>query len=981
MSEIDLSQLPDFIVEATEHLEEMETLLLQLVENPDDLDILNEIFRPVHTIKGSAQFIGLTKVSVLAHRLEDLMDKLRDGSMQATSLIVETLIDARDRIVLLVKELEQTQQEESAIEDLIDKLTVILEGDESSIKVEASNQPVQPALLTESEVEASLSSASESTDGDYQEESDEELFSIYLGQLREQTAVIESAVEDIDNAEDKEARLLSCIEAVNKLNSSANYMGYDEVADFFNGWADSIKEAHKAVAKGSDIAFSFMGFYFSELKQLFPQLNQQDDQAEVKESLSKVSNNQVAEIQSQSKAQQLTAPGEGSYEEHDEELFSIFTTQLQQQVVNLKSIIAGLDETTDKSNGLQCCIDIIKKLTASASYMGYEDVADFYKGWTDTMEAAATSISRGKDVSLSFMDFYFVELKQFFPQLDLHHNENNDEVMESDAPSVSEKSEHIKEQVSATDDIEAALSASANIIQDDDLFGRLTKALDATIHQVSETEVETLNTVFDEMVSPKKEEKKKPEKVSTPTKPERRVPMGDRRLDERRQFEERREKREGKDKKLKRSLRVDSEKIDMLMNQVGELVVDRSYFVQLLNELGELQQHLKENQNLDQKEQKMLRTFNYRLGEAISGLGRTSNELQEGVMKMRMLPISQIFNRYPRLVHDLTHNTDKKVSLVVNGEDTELDKMIVEELSDPLIHIIRNAVDHGIESMDYRKQSGKQAEATLALNAYQESNNIVIEVTDDGRGIDREKIKNKAIEKGLFSDDELDRMSPSEINRIILTAGFSTAAKVSNTSGRGVGMDVVRKNIEKLNGSLEIESKPGVGTRMRVKIPLTLAIIHALMIRTGKDVFAIPLANVDETVRINTEEISTVEGVEVIYLRGQTLPVFRLSSLFSIESDRNTERLYVVIVSSGGQKVGFVVDEMMGQDEVVIKPLVDYVQDKSGFSGATIVGDGRISLILDVYEMVRITAERQTRKHQRQTARLKEKIKPRAKAD
>ena len=168
---------------------------------------------------------------------------------------------------------------------------------------------------------------------------------------------------------------------------------------------------------------------------------------------------------------------------------------------------------------------------------------------------------------------------------------------------------------------------------------------------------------------------------------------------------------------------------------------------------------------------------------------------------------------------------------------------------------------------------------------------------------------------------------------------------------------------------------------MRVKIPLTLAIIHALMIRTGKDVFAIPLANVDETVRINTDEISTVEGVEVIYLRGQTLPVFRLSSLFSIESDRNTERLYVVIVSSGGQKVGFVVDEMMGQDEVVIKPLVDYVQDKSGFSGATIVGDGRISLILDVYEMVRITAERQTRKHQQQTARLKQKIKPRAKTD
>ncbi len=978
MSEIDLSQLPDFIVEATEHLEEMETLLLQLVETPDDLEILNEIFRPVHTIKGSAQFIGLTKVSALAHRLEDLMDKLRDASMQATPTIVEVLIEARDRIVQLVKELEHTQEEESSIDDLKDKLTAILEGDENAIQSAVSSQSDQS--IESKIIDEPLPSSNEQVDGNFDEENDEELFSIYLAQLREQTAVIQLAMDDIDNAEDKEARLLACIESVNKLNSSANYMGYGEVAEFLNGWADSIKEAHKAVVKGKDIALSFMDFYFAELKQLFPQLKQQADQPEITDSQSSVSDNQVAETQASSSAQQFTAPGEGSYEEHDEELFSIFTNQLQQQVTSLKSMTAGIDDAADKSDRLSDCIKILEKLNASASYMGYEEIAEFYDGWIDTLKAAAKSVSRGKEVALSFMDFYFSELKQFFPELDLHAVASDDEIVEPESPEF-EIPEPIKIQMPDADDIEAALSASANIVHDDDLFSRLSNALDATIHQVSEAEVETLNTVFDEMVAPKKEVKAKPAKEVAPAEPERRVPAGDRRLDERRLFEERRKSREGKDKKLKRSLRVDSEKIDSLMNQVGELVVDRSYFVQLLNELGELQQHLKENQNLDQKEQKMLRTFNYRLGEAISGLGRTSNELQEGVMKMRMLPISQIFNRYPRLVHDLTHNSNKKVNLVVNGEETELDKMIVEELSDPLIHIIRNAVDHGIENMEDRKQVGKQPEATLALNAYQESNNIVIEVTDDGRGLDREKIKNKAIDKGLFTADELERMSPSEINRIILTAGFSTADKVSNTSGRGVGMDVVRKNIEKLNGSLEIETKPGIGTRMRVKIPLTLAIIHALMIRTGSDVFAIPLANVDETVRINTDEISTVEGVEVIYLRGQTLPVFRLSSLFSIESDQNTERMYVVIVSSGGQKVGFVVDEMMGQDEVVIKPLVDYVQDKSGFSGATIVGDGRISLILDVYEMVRITAERQALKHKKQTARLKEKIKPRAKAD
>jgi len=971
MSEIDLSQLPDFIIEATEHLEEMETLLLQLVDNPDDLEILNEIFRPVHTIKGSAQFIGIARVSVLAHRLEDLMDKLRDGSMQSTPIIVETLIESRDRIVQLVKELEQSQQEESSVDDLIDKLSTLLEGGDSV--------GIQQSQLTEAEVQEQLSSEplssnTETVENGFQEEGDEELFSIYLNQVREQAAIIRTAMDDIDDAEDKENRLTGCIEAVDKLRSSANYMGYDEVASFCNGWSESIHEARKSVVKGNEIALSFMEFYFAELKQLFPQLGQN-----LAQSVAGVPSAEGTQAQVEPEIHQSVDSAVDFNEEHDEELFAIFTNQLQEQVTNLKSITLDLDNALDKENKLRHCLEIITKLNSSASYMGYEEIAEFYVGWSETIEGAIKAISRGKDVALSFMGFYFAELKQYYPQIDF---EKISAIEEVKAPVIDEDTQDtivFEKAQDDSDDLEAALLAGASVQQDDELFGHLSSALDESIHQVSETEVETLNSVFDEMVSTNKVAKEEPEKEIKPVKPERRKAV-DRRLEDRRLFEERRRIREGKDKKTKRSLRVDSEKIDTLMNQVGELVVDRSYFVQLLNELGDLQQYFKEKLDLDQKEQKMFRTFNYRLGEAISGLGRTSNELQEGVMKMRMLPISQIFNRYPRLVHDLTHNTDKKVNLVVNGEDTELDKMIVEELSDPLIHIIRNAVDHGIESMEDRQQLGKQAEATLALEAYQESNNIVIEVTDDGRGINREKIKKKAIEKGLFTADELERMSVAELNRIILTAGFSTADKVSNTSGRGVGMDVVRKNIEKLNGNLDIESKPGAGTRMRVKIPLTLAIIHALMIRTGSDVFAIPLANVDETVRINTDEISTVEGVEVIYLRGQTLPVFRLSSLFNIKSDMNTERLYVVIVSSGGQRVGFVVDEMMGQDEVVIKPLVDYVQEKSGFSGATIVGDGRISLILDVYEMVRITAERQAIKHRQQTARLKEKIAPRAKS-
>ncbi len=257
----------------------------------------------------------------------------------------------------------------------------------------------------------------------------------------------------------------------------------------------------------------------------------------------------------------------------------------------------------------------------------------------------------------------------------------------------------------------------------------------------------------------------------------------------------------------------------------------------------------------------------YRFSEAIISLGRTSNELQEGVMKVRMLPIAQLFNRYPRLVHDLAHTNDKKVQLEIRGEDTELDKMIIEEISDPLIHMIRNAIGHGIETPEVRKQLGKPETGTLVLEAYHDSNHIVIEVTDDGRGIDPEKIRAKAEEMALFTSEELNRMSADDLTRFIMLPGFSTAKEIDSTSGRGVGMDVVKKNIEKLNGTIEVESKLGVETKIRLKIPLTLAIIQALLVRVGEDSYTIPLANVEETLRVAQHEISIMEDTEVMYLR------------------------------------------------------------------------------------------------------------------
>ena len=414
---------------------------------------------------------------------------------------------------------------------------------------------------------------------------------------------------------------------------------------------------------------------------------------------------------------------------------------------------------------------------------------------------------------------------------------------------------------------------------------------------------------------------------------------------------------------LRQSIRVDAAKIDALMNQVGELVVSRAWFSQLFHEMRGLQQNLQHHARLEAREMKQVKGLTFRLSEATVALGRVANELQEGVMKVRMLPIAQLFNRYPRLVFDLVRDGNKKVGLDIRGEETELDKMVIEAISDPLIHIIRNAVDHGIETAEERQRLGKPESGTIHLEAYHEGNHVVIEIADDGRGLDMERIKAKAVAGGFATREEIDRMPVKELTGLIMQPGFSTAAEITHTSGRGVGMDVVKQNIEKLNGTIEIDSTPGAGTQFRIKIPLTLAIIPALLVQVRSELFTIPLSTVEETIRIAPQDLSTIEGVEVMQLRDNTLPLVRLAELFNMPAETADDgRAFVVVVSTGMKRVGLVVDVLLGQEEVVIKPLEDYLQEKSGFSGATILGDGRISLILDIYELVNLSIDRQTQR-------------------
>jgi two-component system chemotaxis sensor kinase CheA len=424
-----------------------------------------------------------------------------------------------------------------------------------------------------------------------------------------------------------------------------------------------------------------------------------------------------------------------------------------------------------------------------------------------------------------------------------------------------------------------------------------------------------------------------------------------------------------RERMIKQSIRVDSTKIDSLMNQVGELVVSRSGFAQLFAEMRDLQLTLKQSMKLNSSEMQKVKEITNRINEATISLGRVTSELQENVMKVRMLPIAQLFSRYPRLVHDLVKSTQKKVSLEIHGEDTELDKMLIEQIADPLVHIIRNAVDHGIEDVSERLQKGKPEEGTLRLEAYHESNYVVIEISDDGRGMDPEQIRARALEQSFVDDQEVESYNEQELLALIMRPGFSTAKEVTTTSGRGVGMDVVKDNIDKLNGTIDIQSTIGAGVTFRIKIPLTLAIIPALMVRVESELFTVPLPTVDETLLIRNDEISTIEGMEVYYLRENTVPLIRLAELFNMRSTTvDPDELFVVIVNTGAKQVGLVVDQLKAREEVVIKPLEDYLQEKSGFSGATILGDGSISLILDVPEIVQLALGQYIRRTSAATA-------------
>jgi chemotaxis protein histidine kinase CheA len=996
---IDDSLLQDFILETKEHLDEIENNLLQLSsDETDDIEILNDIFRSIHTIKGSSEYLGIAKIAQLSHRVENLLDQIRNNIATINEIIIDTLIACRDRIEILIQELSQSGAEISEIEDILHQIDILNQD-----YVAQDNQKIQDDHpngddFSQLRVDDKKDTINAEINVVYEEDYDTELFEIFIEQLREGFLSLKEYLISISNGSSIDTILRECVKKIETFKTSANYMGYEHLGSTYERWIGDLNELKNNMNAENmlDDLSNILLNNIQNIAAMFPKTNAFEDllsdfllqsdaekleekkstndddevldlvlkvdestdsdkpmQESITESEIEIKTDSEVTVDKQSEEEEFddlsfsepliledfvpssdvehTAEIEQYNDVYDKEI-SVSDSEKDPELIELSEIISE-DYFRDDLDNAQQTKELVEKLESTFN-SNFESDAEKLKN-EDFKSLDTTPFSTSDEEILSDEN-----LSKKDSVIDNEEDIVENKISENDEAKNDEKSELINnvEINSLRDEQTESEGESVSISYSEEMLENLRNEFDISNVDKNHSFFKS-ETHLDPVTIDKTTENQIPSGIKNSS-----IEKGSRR-------------------QLSQSVRIDADKIDTLINQVGELVVSRAFFSQLYNEMRSFEHYLKQNAIIEKKDLKQIKGLTYRLNEATLALGRVANELQDKVMRVRMLPISQLFNRYPRLVHDLVKGVDKKVKLEILGEDTELDRMVIEKIADPLIHIIRNSIDHGIETTTERISKGKPAVGTLRLEAYHESNHVVIKIIDDGRGINLEKIKTKALEKQLLNRDEIERMSERELTSLIMQPGFSTASQVTHTSGRGVGMDVVKKNVEKLNGTLEIESKFGIQTQIRIKIPLTLAIIPALLVRIGHDLFTIPLSTVDETIRVYKHELTNIEGIEVIHLRNENIPLLRLAEVFNISSNNNTEKDFVVIVKTSSTRVGLVVDTLLGQEEVVIKPLEDYLQESTGFSGATILGDGRISLILDVYELVSLCKDKQARKN------------------
>ena len=799
--------LQDFLVEAGEILEQLSEQLVLLEQTPDDVDLLNAIFRGFHTIKGGAGFLQLNALVDCCHVTENLFDILRNGKRGVTPELMDVVLQALDAINIMFEQVQSKEEVTSADATLIQSLEALVNGDDLKVEETTASAPKENTGIQQSDVpdNTELFDAPNNTEL-FDAPNNTELFD-----TPNNTELFDTPSPSMNAgiSNDKSSGLVGGINSnephqrsVSEIAQEAS-LSSDEISDDeFEKLLDTI---HGEGQHGSELPTSASSVAVTSTESSSDEITE----AEFESLLDQLHGSSAAEVSEQLLAVQPPAS----------------TVQSTVAVTNSSSETITDDEFDS----------LLDQLHGSGK-------GPNGGGSASIQQLAAKKESNAAPPSISK------------PALKSTSTEN------SEKKSTAEKPKHASTKAGA-EKVKLAVGGKA--------APKGGKAVSATV--AGETTV-----------------------------------------------------------------RVDTQRLDDIMNMVGELVLVRNRLVRLGSSTGDEE-----------------------MSKAVSNLDVVTADLQTSVMKTRMQPIKKVFGRFPRVVRDLARNLKKEINLELEGEETDLDKNLVEALADPLVHLVRNSVDHGIEMPAEREAAGKSRVGKVILSAEQEGDHILLSISDDGAGMDPSRLRDIAVDKGLMDRDSADRLSDSECYNLIFMPGFSSKEEVSDISGRGVGMDVVKTKITQLNGSIEITSKLGSGSKIAIKVPLTLAIMPTLMVMLGDQTFALPLVSVNEIFHMDLTHTNVVDGQEIVIVREKALPLFHLKRWLvkGIGSNAaSAASAHVVIVSVGTQRVGFVVDSLIGQEEVVIKPLGKMLHGTPGMAGATITGDGRIALILDVPSMLKCYA-------------------------
>ncbi|MGM0423918.1 MAG: Hpt domain-containing protein [Thermodesulfobacteriota bacterium] len=894
---LDQEILADFVAEAREHLETIEPSLLELEKNPENLRILDDIFRPMHSLKGASGFLDLNKINELAHTAENILDALRKGKIQNQPEIMDVILSSTDCLRQMLDNLENAGEEgQIETKPLVDQLQAFL----SKEPAREESQPAQPRSGKQENHQGNPSNAPANPE-EKSGAGETAAYALTINSPEHLSDFLEEARESI-------SALNSCLLALEKESGDSLDYVQEAFRYFHNLKGNSGLIGHLEMNRLTHNAETLLNQFRSQeitpdaqtvdlllqvvdiLEDLIEKIDQDKGQvfpkdiAQIQQSLQEVQvgGQALKDLCSpgQQDAQQPLEPACQDLPQDldlDPEDLKIFQQTISQQLDNIQLAMQNLEQDSEQRDYIDGLYRSLCSIQNACRYMGFEEI-EVYAQRTAQLVDQGRSSPQGFAALLSILQ-QETEILQEMLQKQLQGLG-----LQPAGP------EGVKEQVPA--------------------------------------QVQPEETPETEKTQPQVQPAKSQEQVASRSEPEpaeNGAPAAP----------------GGSQSKTAATIRVDHEKLDHLMNLIGELIINRNRFSLLSKELEAL--------DAGQEIQRIA----FSLSETTDAMARISDDLQDTIMQVRMVPVRTVFSRFPRLVRDLSRKSGKQVELLTEGEETELDKSVVEAIGDPLVHLIRNAVDHGLEDQESRQRSGKPKTGRIWLRASQEGNSVVIQVEDDGQGLDPEKIKAKAVNKEIISQEEADKLEEREAVELIFAPGFSTANQITDVSGRGVGMDVVRNNIKGLNGSVSVQSELGQGSKFVLSLPLTLAIIEALMVKVAGNTFAIPLDAVDETTKIEASKVSEVNKRQATTLRGEVLGLAELAHVLGLQQEKQErEVLPLVVISVNNRRLGLVVDSLLYRQEIVIKSMGEYLGEVHGLSGATIMGDGSVILILDPNEIL-----------------------------